>query len=212
MAYPLSESYIEAKNRRSDPNPWVICLEIFFSQNPSDIMRLVNNTDDIVWNGNTYIAFPFEVETIKDSNKAEVQRVVVKVSNVNQAVQYYAEEFNGGVGANISFAIVYTGDLAEVDKVPVFDFIVIQARVDNEFATFTLGAESPYSMPDPRDKMLKNFCRFQFPYSVDHRCPYTAGVFTQCNKTLADCIERNGSDSKYTGLFPLLGKNVVYVE
>lgn len=203
---PLSSSYIEAKNKLADAYSWRTLVKIEFGTDPGDIMRLNDGTVDLTWNGQTWSAFPFTLETVKEGGKGEVQRVVAKVSNINRAVQYHLEQHAGGIGSQITFYIIYTGDLSET-SVPSYDFEVTGARCDAQWATFTLGGSSPYRQPDPKDRMLKNFCRFDFK---DGRCPYTGTTFTTCNHTFSDCVSRNAGDSKYCGIFPALGDDALY--
>lgn len=208
---PLSTSYIEAKNKLEDTYEWLTLVKVEFSSDPADTLRLVASTVDIVWNAETWSAYPFEVDTINEGMKGEVQRVTIKMSNVNQMAHFLAEKYSGGVGSPVSFYIVYTGDLAETTTIPILTFKIMGCDITTKDVVFTLGEESPYQKRDPQDRMYKNFCRFRFPNSLDERCPYTAGVFTTCNHTLANCEERNGDDSKFCGIFPMIGRNVLYV-
>lgn len=205
---PLGTNYLKAKNKLSDDNAWIVLLQIDFED---ETLRLCANNQDIIWNGEEWIAFPFSLDVIKDATKDEVPKVVVRVANVNQAVQYHVEQYSGGVGSNVTVRVIYTGDLDEVVKIPTFKFKVSGCRCDAVWATFELGASSPYLSPDPRDRILKNFCRFRFPNSADPRCPYIGTGYTSCNKTLSDCKLRNGDDSKYYGGFPSMGSYAIYL-
>ncbi|MFZ3044710.1 MAG: hypothetical protein WA151_02250 [Desulfatirhabdiaceae bacterium] len=205
---PLGTSYIEAKNRLSDANAWIMLLQLTFG---AEVMRLCANNQDIVWNGETWVAFPFNIDVIKDATRDEVPQVVVRVSNVNQAVQYYVEQYGGGIGSEVILRVIYTGDLTETSRIPTFAFKVKGCKSDAIWATFELGVASPYLSQDPRDKILKNFCRYRFPGSIDSRCPYTGTEYTSCNKTLSDCKVRNGVDAKYYGGFPSVGSYAIYL-
>lgn len=209
MPFPLSSTYIEAKNRLADVNSWHVLAKIVFGPNPEDIMRLCDGNVDLVWNTQTWTAFPFKLESIKEGGKGEVQRVVVRVSNINKAVQYHVEQHSGGIGSEISFYVICTEDLTETAKIPTFDFEVTGCRCDAQWATFTLGGSSPYRKADPQSRMHKNFCRFDFK---DGRCPYVDATYTTCNGTLTDCNDRNGpTDARFCGIFPMLGENAIYV-
>ena len=205
---PLSTAYIEAKNKLSDDYPWISLLQITFI---GETLRICANTQDIEWNGHTWVAFPFEIDMIKDATKTETPMTVVKVGNPNRAIQYYVESYGGGIGASIAIMVVYLGDLAEVTNIPMFEFKVTGCRCNAEWAMFSIGTTSPSMKRDPRDRILKNFCRYDFPNSKDARCPYAGSTYTSCNKTLSDCRVRNGSGSRFFGGYPGVGSYAIYV-
>jgi len=51
----LPENLIAEKNLMHSPDPWLILLEITLTD--LTVFRLVKNTEDITYNGNTWTAF-----------------------------------------------------------------------------------------------------------------------------------------------------------
>ena len=205
----LPSALIQAKNQVADADPWILLVQVEIDD--SDVLRLAaNQNEDITWNGQTWQWFPIEVGDIRHG-KQKTYRLDVKVSNINRAVQEQIEEFHGAADAPITFYVVHAGNLAQT-TVPSWSFLIEETVADPLWVTFTVG---PYykldRRSDPKDKMYKNFCRFNFPNSVDSRCPYDDVTYTECNRTLADCIERNGDSAYLFGGFPTIGKNKLYV-
>lgn len=61
MSLILSAAIAQAKNQLNDPGAWLVLLEI---NTPAleDPLRLVRNTEDITWDGETWTAFPFDLD------------------------------------------------------------------------------------------------------------------------------------------------------
>lgn len=206
----LASSYIEGKNKLSNDEPFYLLALISFGATEDEkIYICINGNDDVIWNAKTWVGFPAEVEPIRQS-KDEVPQLTIRVCNINRAVQSQIEAANGGVGAVVTFYIVYEDDLTETTNIPSFLFNVKKTVANAMWVTFTLGAPSPYLKMVPKHKMLKNFCRFGYPNSNDSRCPYTGVTYTTCNRTRSDCETRNGTDVKKFGGFPSIGKNELY--
>lgn len=205
----LPATYIQAKNALSGSGAWVLLMQLSIDE--SNVLRIAANQNaNITWNGYNWQWFPVEPGDIKEG-KDKVNRLDIKVCNVNRAVQSQIEAFGGGVDCQVTWYLVHSGNLGET-TVPQWSFLIEEVKANALWVTFTLGPKYKIdTMRDPVDKMYKNFCRFNFPHSVDSRCPYADTGFTTCNRTLSDCQERNGSDAYLFGGFPAIGKNTLYV-
>lgn len=206
----LPGTYITAKNALADGDAWVLLVEIEY--NTGEYQRFaINQNEDITWNGSTWVGFPAEIDTIQE-NRNELPQLVARVCNVNRLVQAKIEEYDGAVDCPLNIYVVHTGNLSETTNVPTFNFVILGTRCTAMWVSFTIGMDiSPYRVRDPKNRILKNFCRFGFPNSRDARCPYTGATYTTCDRTLAACIERNGDSSSQFGGFPAIGSNTIYV-
>lgn len=156
---------------------------------------VVRNNEDILYNGNVYIAFPFEIEGLNQTSKDEVPTWAIRVDNTTRALENYILNYDNyikqnGVNGNYIQCIcrvLNTNDLSE----PILEeyFELNQPLADSKWITFVLGASSPYSQQFPIKKIYQNFCQWKFK-SVE--CGYV-GTLTTCNKTLVDCRERDNS-------------------
>jgi len=202
----LASSYISAKNKLANKTPFCLLANIALS---TPMKIACNASDDIVWNGSTWAAFPMEVGVFRQS-RDETPKLTVNVCNINRIPQAHIELANGGVDTEVTFYVVYLGDLTETAMVPTYNFIISSASASALWVTFTLGVNSPINKAYPKRLMLKNFCGFRFPHSKDPRCPYEGITYDSCNRTLADCELRNGADAHRFGAFQSIGANQLY--
>jgi len=71
MPLTLAAAIALAKNRLSDDGAWLVLLDIVLDE--STVLYLVRNTEDITWGGQTYTAFPFDVDDAKQSGDGSIQ-------------------------------------------------------------------------------------------------------------------------------------------
>lgn len=168
----------------------VAALEI---QVPSlDTIYVVRNREAIIFNGNTYQPFEFQLGEVSYS-KSETPSIQLQIDNTSRALENYIIQYDtylkeNGIDGNIIKCNIYvlnTNDLSEAiysDYMELTDF-----SCDNQWVSFTLGTESLFNKTYPPRKMYQNFCSFKFK---DSACAYS-GSLTTCNKTLTDCILRS---------------------
>lgn len=77
----------------------VYLLEITHPQLASPI-RVVNDTQDIVHNGNTFFAVAFRIKVPDDISKS-VPQVPIAIDNVGRELTQFLHETNGGKGAEV---------------------------------------------------------------------------------------------------------------
>ena len=202
----LSPAAIIEKNRLGSADAWLILLQITMPDGVT-VIRVVRNTADVTWpasGGNLYVAFTFELDEIGETSKNEVPQVAVRVGNVTRALQAYLEAGGGGVGAEIVFRVVHSAHLDLTTPEVELTYSCTGCKSDATWVTFTLGAANPYLRRFPRNRLLKNNCRWRFK-STD--CGY-AGASTSCDKTLLTC-RALGNSARYGG-FPAVGRGGFY--
>ena len=106
----LPAALLLEKNRLATPNPWLILLDIRLPDNT--MLYVVRNTEDVVFQGRTYTAFPFEFEPTKETSKGEIPTVTLRVSNITQVFQAYLEAQDGGIGGMVTMRVVNAAYLA----------------------------------------------------------------------------------------------------
>ncbi len=180
----------------------LVALEINIPSTPT--IYVVNNSENINFQGNEYIAFPFEIGEIS-AGKGETPNFQILLDNTSRAMSQYVMAYdaylkqNGidGNGITCTAYVLNTNDLSEAVLTEYFQ--LTNFNTDNKTATFNLGTESLFNKTYPPRKMYANFCSFKFK---DARCGYTGELLT-CNKTLSDCRARK--NSKRFGGFMGLG-------
>lgn len=153
-----------------------------------------------------WIAFPFDLDDIADKSKNEVPRLVLRVGNASRAIMYYMEIAGGGEGSTVEILVVHTKHLDQTAAEYRVTMQCLQSSADDKWAYFTLGMPSPFAVRFPKNRILKDFCRWRFKST---ECGYV-GAATECNKGLAAC--RALANSARFGGFPGVGFGGVYVK
>ena len=192
----LSEAAIYEKNKIESTNAFLILLEITIPvENDAPIvLRLVRNTDGIIWNNQEWTAFPFELEPPRQSGSGEMPNFTIRVSNVTRTIEAYLEQANGGVGSEVRIMVVLSEHLElttpELEEV----FSVQSVSYDENFVSFVLTGAVNLFKRVPLRRYLKNFCPFKYK---GPECKSVSSLPT-CNKSYSDCMWR-GSAQRFGG-------------
>jgi lambda family phage minor tail protein L len=173
------------KNKIISDSTYITLLEIHIR--PDLILRVCTNTDDISWNGETWVAFPFELDSFQQTSGEEFPRLTVRVSNVTRAVEGYLEQVGGGVGATVKIMVVMSAHLEETAPIESEEFMVQSTSCDQNWVTFTLSGSANILRRVPERRFLKNWCPFQYK---GPECRASSSL-TTCDKSLKNCQERN---------------------
>ena len=212
MPLSISSAAIQEKNRLDGENGkyWIILIDIDVP-GLEDNIRVTSDNVNTVWNGNTYVPFPFEIEEIGGSSTGEVPRVDIRVSNVTRAIEAYLQDYdyytkeNGYTPIELTISVVHSAHLDLTEPETEYVFHLKQPKTTATWATFTLGANNPFNKRFPLNRLLKNRCRYkQFK---GWRCGY-AGAETTCDRTLSRCRELGNSER--FGNTPGIGNSPVF--
>lgn len=181
----------------------LVGLEIFIPETPT--VRIVNNSENITFKDNEFIAFPFSIGEIQTA-KGEVPRFALSIDNTSRAMQNYINMYdnyikqhgsdNSAIQAKVY--IINTKDLSE----PVLEefFELTDFSSDAQSVTFNLGTNNLFNMSYPPRKMYKDYCSFKFK---DEKCGYK-GADTTCDKNLAAC-RKKGNSVRFGGFLGIQG-------
>lgn len=201
----LSSAAILEKNKLDSTGAFLVLLEIDFEgESP---IRLVHNTEDITWNSYTWYAFPFDIEDIVEDARGQLPNVTIRVGNATRVLQTYLDDSLGGLGAQVTIRVVHSDHLTLTT--PEFEetFEVIGCSVDAHWVKFTLGAENPMLQRCPKQRFLKDHCRYkEFKGTL---CGYSGGE-TDCNRTFERCVAL-GNEARFGG-FPGIPTGGVYAK
>lgn len=193
----------QEKNKLSTGSVFIILLDIDLSN--GDVIRVCYNNEDVLWNGNLYQAFPFELGEVSEGTDGSDPSVELKVDNTSRALSYYIEESGGAVNMAVTLRVVNTENLLSAEPELEEIFTVQKTNVAEDFVTFTLGAEYSARTRRPLNRYMKNNCPFKYK---GVRCGYSGGA-TTCYHTLTDC--RNHGNSRRFGGFPGIDQKGVYI-
>lgn len=197
------------KNKLNSNSVFLIALDITIPD-VAETIHIINNNEDVVWNGTTYQAFPFTLDDIKETSSGEVSEFNLQVSNANNVIGTYVRQYdayvknNGFEAIDVTLSVINTNNLASATPEIQHKATLIKPTISREQVTFTLGGVNAYNKT-VHNRMLRNGCRFRFK-SV--QCGYT-GSATECNKTYSRCQELN-NQTRFGG-FPLIGNKGVIV-
>jgi lambda family phage minor tail protein L len=150
------------KHQIAGTAPWFVLLDVFPNKDDmSVVLRVARNTDDVIWKGNTYVAFNFDIPSIEENSNGQLPNVTLQVSNVSRAVQGQLEPYSGGIGATVVLSVVQSADLAG-DPVQQFTWTILEASATEEWVTFTLGAPNPMRRAFPNGQYVKNHCMWRY--------------------------------------------------
>lgn len=185
----LPENLIAEKNLMHSPEPWLILLEITLTDIGATVLRLVKNTEDITYGGNTYTHFPFKLLMVESNSKGQIPQVTLKVCNITRLLTPYLESLDGGIGSTIKVIIVNNGLLTEDYSELELEFSVMGCSADAYWVTWTLGMVNPLNRRYPLYRYLANHCNWVFG---EAECGY-AGSATTCDRSYDDCLSRDNA-------------------
>ena len=194
----LSAAAIAEKNALGNASPFLVLLEI---QLDVDTIRVVQNTENVTWDGETWVAFPFKLSGLDEPVKGEMPRLTLQVGNASRAIQNYIEQDDGGIDRVVILRVVHAEHLDLTDPEIRQDYIVTGTKCDSTWATFTLGAANAFRRRFPQNRCMKNFCRWAKFKGT--QCGYS-GAATECDRTLSRC--KVLLNSERFGGFPGLGR------
>lgn len=180
------------KNKLSTDSVWVKLLDVVIPD--SDTLYLCDTNDNIEWNGNTYLPFPFSLPEIQESSDGSVKEVSMTLSNVRRAIGSYIQDFdyyrkNGGTeNITITLRIVNTEALNNLTPLS-WDFKVLSFTLSANDVTLTIGADNLVSRMFPYSRLTRT-CNWKYKDSMT--CQYS-GALTTCNKSLTDCRLHNNT-------------------
>jgi phage-related protein len=191
----LPANLIAEKNKMASLAPWLVLLEIEIPGSGTPLY-IVRNTEDIVFNGHTYIAFPFELDSVKQIAKGQIPDTTLKVCNINQAMQSYLEEYSGLIGSTIVLKVVAkpVGD-SSYTLAATFTYDVLNCTADPSWVTWSLGAPNPLFKRFPLYRFISGHCNWvgRFNTTINIECGFYDGGSTLCDGSLTRCRELNNS-------------------
>jgi len=201
MSLLLSAVGKAEKNKLSTDSVFAVLFQIELNET----VYLAYNTQDVSWNGHTWIAFPMRIGDTTEDNTGSDPNLTLQVDNVSRSLQSAVEQSGGGVGTRVKLLVVNTKNIASTTPELEEEYVVISTMADQQYITFTLGNEYSARTRRPLNRYFKDFCPFKYK---GLRCGYN-GNLADCNRTLADC-RLHGNSTRFGG-FPGIDQKGVYV-
>jgi len=206
MPFDLPADINKKKNKLATGSAWLWLLDIDID-GVSDILRLVNNNENIIYDGNTYIKCNFELGEWNLTESGRLPNRTINITNADliKFLLPYIEDYDGIIGSTVTVTPVNSDHLELDMSSKAQEYIVLQSSPGEDWISFVLGAPNPLNQRFPLSRYFGLHCRF-----VGHfkgvECGY-AGEDATCKGTLADCIEK-GNETRFGGQPALRSKTV----
>lgn len=200
MPLSISTDAIAEKNKLGNTDPWLLLLEIVYPDETP--VRVVWNTEDITWDGETWQAFPFQLGDMEETKEGEIPAVSLTIFDIGRQLIPIIDDHGGGVGATVWVRVVHGAHLDNTTPEFEQNFEIVETQISHDFSiNFKLGAEDMASKRSPQNRFLKGHCRYKEFKGPE--CGYD-GDETECSRTFERCRELN--NQKRFGGFPGVGR------
>lgn len=185
---------------------------------------------DVVWQGNTYIAFPIEAEGFEFNGKGQLPRPVLRVANVTGILGALVRSYQDLIGCKVTRkrtllkyldAVNFSGGNANADptaSLPDDIYFVDRKATENKMLVeFELAAAfDVQGVQLPRRFIVQNVCQWRYRGT---ECGYSGSTYLDaadqpvgspaldvCGKRLTSCKARFGEVAELPfGGFPAAG-------
>lgn len=174
MPKTMTSNLTALKNQLSQPGAWVWLLTVTLPD--GTVLRYVNNTENVVYGGQTYTAFNFAIDGFSCNTDGEIPEFTMVVTNVGYTLQQYMRTHNGLIGGTISFVQVNTQYLAEDYSEDLTTLTITGAQNTWPDIEFTLSVPSTLRHRVPEDRYNPYACRHAFRTPAGEyttRCGYS---------------------------------------
>lgn len=143
-----------------------------------DDLYVCANNEDIVYQGNTYVATVLELSFSEEAG--EIGGATVGINDFNRYIRQQEEAIGGSIGSTVNLKIINTSDLTQPPEFDA-DYQVTGSTAKDWKITWQLGSENALSLPFPKGRQYKDRCRFK--YKDANTCGYT-GSMPSCSLSL----------------------------
>jgi phage-related protein len=205
MPEDIDKYIVREKNRLAGGGAWLWLLDIEIEGQPT--LHFVNNIENIVYRGTTYIKCNFQMEAYDKSEIGRLSELSMNITNADliNAVLPYVNDYGGLVGSLITRTPV-NADYLDIDmSSKAEEFMVMSCSAGEEWISFTLGAPSPLNRKFPDKRFFSGYCRYVGKFK-GIECGYSGGDAT-CNGTPEDCESKSNLE-RFGGQVGLRSKTV----
>lgn len=168
-------------------------------------LYLAEDSQNIVFGGITYIAFPITFDNVSENSNGEADQMQITVSNVSRQIEAYLQAYSFR-DKKVTITYVFADALADSAQKYEETLYIDSYTSDAKVVTFTLSTKLDITQKKlPLKTVLSTHCQWVFKGG---ECKY-AGVETTCDRTLQRC--RQLSNTLNYGGFPGAGGKRMFV-
>lgn len=172
--------------------PWVELLA--FTLPYGRTFRMANNTENVTYDGDTYLARAFEPEVVQLTKDARMPSFALRLSAVSGELDKDLVRDGGLEGQTVTAILVNTTDLAADYSELTTTWDIRGHSVTAETIEFEIGGPNLYRYLFPFRRYMPNLCEVTFKGAL---CGY-AGPEQICNYTLSRCRQL-GNAARFGG-------------
>jgi len=107
-------------------------------------VRVVRDTVDLVSNGETFVAFAFDIQ-LPDDVAGQLPRCPIRIDNVGRELTQWLDASSGGIGSQVRVMQVMRDDPDTIEFDVTLD--LLNVKQSSAFVTGDLGYENTLGMP-----------------------------------------------------------------
>jgi len=152
MPRTISSFGLQEKNKLTSNTVWLVMLEITVPGVGTPI-RITSNNESVTWRDVSWIAFPFQLESMGEDSRGEVPQVSLSISNVSRTMESYLQSYDLYCKVNgfspITVSIYVVNNMASFSSGVVTDTTADGAVTDTTLDGATTDELYDISNPDP---------------------------------------------------------------
>lgn len=176
----LSVGTVIEKNKISSDNTFLILIDLEVKDEEGGVVqhvRFVKNSENIVFQGNTYQAANFTLDISVEANSEP--SISLTAQDQTRTLAQFIEAYGGLVDNNVTMYVVNSAALTAPEEIRE-TFKITGAEVNNYIVRFQLGTPSAVNKRFPLYRQFKDRCMWRYK---GPRCKYAGGM-TSCDYTL----------------------------
>jgi phage-related protein len=196
----LSRAVVKASAKTASNSAWLLLVTVVIG---GDTIRIVDNSADVVFGGNTYTAASISIGSAQESSDGQMTSWSLLVDDVTRLLAPTLEGHDGAVGATVTLIIVNSKLLAESYAELTRIFTVRATSVEGNRITLTLCGGNLLVNRWPRYRYMALHCNWK---AGTAEC----GQAAPCTRTYAACVA-NANTARFGGFMALRSGTLRYV-
>lgn len=189
----LPPSIVKVAGKTSTASAWLMLLVFSIDGNT---IRIVDNPEDVVFDGDTYTAGNFGISSAQESSDGQMTSWSIVITDVSRLLAPTLEDYDGAIGATVTLVVVNSKLLAENYAEITRVFTVRASNVDGDQMTLMLSGSNLLVARHPRYRYIGKHCNWVYGTA---ECGASGG---SCDRTYANCVSNSNEDrfGGYLGL------------
>lgn len=174
-------------------SPWVELLAIDLPH--GKVLRVANNTENVTYDGNVYVASSYEPEIVEQTTDARMPSYTLRLSHIDRRLLQWLRAAGGLEGYTITAVLINTNDLTADYSEFTTTYDISNHSDDDETVEFEIGGPNLYRWRHPFGRYMPDLCEHAFKGVL---CGYS-GPEASCTYRLSDCRDQKNNAARFGG-------------